>query len=68
LEFSQKSHPFVVEICNNYNNEQKLDEKDLAILNFTQKDCRLTAGEIARKIGSPITTVFAKTKRMEKLG
>ena len=47
---------------------EKLDEKDLAILNFIQKDCKLTAREIAHKIGSPITTVFAKTKRMEELG
>jgi DNA-binding Lrp family transcriptional regulator len=47
---------------------EKLDEKDLAILNFIQKDCKLTAREIARKIGSPITTVFAKIKRMEELG
>jgi Lrp/AsnC family leucine-responsive transcriptional regulator len=48
--------------------EQKLDEKDLAILNFIQRNCKLTAREIARKIGSPITTVFAKTRRMEELG
>jgi DNA-binding Lrp family transcriptional regulator len=48
--------------------EDRLDEKDLAILSLIQKDCKLTAREIARKIGSPITTVFAKTKRMEELG
>jgi len=48
--------------------EAKLDEKDLAILKLIQKDCKLTAREIAKKIGSPITTVFAKTKRMEDLG
>jgi len=46
----------------------KLDNKDLAILGLIQGDCRLTAREIARKIDSPITTVFAKTKRMEELG
>jgi len=46
----------------------KLDDKDLAILDLIQGDCRLTAREIARKIDSPITTVFAKTKRMEELG
>jgi len=46
----------------------KLDNKDLAILDLIQGDCRLTAREIARKIDSPITTVFAKTKRMEELG
>lgn len=48
--------------------ELKLDDKDLAILAYVQKDCKLTAREIARKIDSPITTVFAKIKRMEELG
>jgi len=48
--------------------EPKLDEKDLAILALIQGNCRLTAREIARKIDSPITTVFAKIKRMEELG
>ncbi|MGC8895804.1 MAG: Lrp/AsnC family transcriptional regulator [Candidatus Bathyarchaeia archaeon] len=48
--------------------EQKLDEKDLAILSLIQSDCKLTAREIARKIDSPITTVFAKIKRMEEMG
>jgi DNA-binding Lrp family transcriptional regulator len=46
----------------------KLDEKDRAILALIQKNCKLTAKEIARKIDSPITTVFAKMKRMEELG
>jgi len=44
----------------------KLDEKDLAILMLLQKNCRMTAREIARKIDSPITTVFAKMRRMEQ--
>ena len=48
--------------------EAKLDEKDLAILALLQENCRMTAREIAQKIGSPITTVFAKIKRMEQLG
>lgn len=48
--------------------EVKLDEKDLAILALIQENCKLTAKEIARKIDSPITTVFAKIKRMESLG
>jgi len=46
----------------------KLDEKDLAILNLLQKNCKMTAKEIAKKINSPITTVFAKIKRMEQQG
>jgi Lrp/AsnC family leucine-responsive transcriptional regulator len=48
--------------------EIKLDDKDLEILRMIQEDCQLTSREIARKIGSPITTVFAKTKRMKQLG
>jgi DNA-binding Lrp family transcriptional regulator len=48
--------------------EARLDEKDFAILKLIQADCKLTAREIARKIDSPITTVFAKIKRMEELG
>jgi DNA-binding Lrp family transcriptional regulator len=47
--------------------EFKLDEKDLAILALIQKDCKLSARQIAGKIDSPITTVFAKIKRMEEL-
>lgn len=48
--------------------ELKLDEKDLVILALIQENCKLTARQIARKIDSPITTVFAKIKRMERLG
>ena len=46
----------------------KLDEKDLAILQLIQENSKLTAKQISKKINSPITTVFAKTKRMEELG
>jgi Lrp/AsnC family leucine-responsive transcriptional regulator len=46
----------------------KLDEKDSAILMLIQKDSKLTAKQISKKINVPITTVFAKTKRMEELG
>jgi DNA-binding Lrp family transcriptional regulator len=48
--------------------EAKLDQKDAAILTLIQRDCKLTAREIATRVDSPITTVFAKTKRMEELG
>jgi len=47
---------------------QSLDERDIKILKLLQKNCRMTAKEIAKKIGSPITTVYAKIKRMEELG
>jgi Lrp/AsnC family leucine-responsive transcriptional regulator len=46
----------------------KIDDKDLKILNLLQKNCKMTAREIAQTIDSPVTTVFAKIKRMEKLG
>jgi DNA-binding Lrp family transcriptional regulator len=46
----------------------KLDNKDLEILLFIQRDCKLTSREIAKEIDSPITTVFAKIKHMEELG
>ncbi len=44
----------------------KLDEKDLAILLLIQENSKLTANQIAKKINAPITTVFAKIKRMEE--
>jgi DNA-binding Lrp family transcriptional regulator len=44
----------------------RLDEKDLAILQLIQENSKLTARQIAQKIKSPITTVFAKIKRMEE--
>jgi Lrp/AsnC family transcriptional regulator, leucine-responsive regulatory protein len=46
----------------------KLDEKDIAILQLIQENSKLTAKQISKKINSPITTVFAKTKRMEEIG
>ena len=46
----------------------KLDEKDLAILKLIQENSKLTAKQIAKKTGTPLTTVFAKTKRMEEFG
>jgi Lrp/AsnC family leucine-responsive transcriptional regulator len=46
----------------------KLDEKDSAILMLIQKDSKLTAKQISKRVGAPITTVFAKTKRMEEQG
>ncbi|MFA7398082.1 MAG: Lrp/AsnC family transcriptional regulator [Crenarchaeota archaeon] len=46
----------------------KLDEKDLAILTLIQENSKLTANQIAKKINTPITTIFAKIKRMEELG
>ena len=53
---------------NNFNMQPKLDEKDIRILRGLQEDCKATTKQIAKEINSPITTVFAKIKRMEKLG
>ncbi len=47
---------------------EPLDERDTKILKLLQSNCSITAREIARSIGSPITTVYSKIKRMEKLG
>ena len=46
----------------------KLDEKDSAILVLIQENSKLTAKQIAKKINAPLTTVFAKIKRMEVSG
>ena len=48
--------------------EIKIDKKDVEILKFIQKDCKKSTKEIARKTHSPITTVYAKVKRMKDLG
>ena len=45
-----------------------LDSKDKKILGMVQQNCRLTAREISERVGAPITTVFAKLKRMERQG
>jgi Lrp/AsnC family leucine-responsive transcriptional regulator len=45
-----------------------LDKRDVEILKLLQKNCKMTAKEIAKEVGSPITTVYAKIKRMEELG
>ncbi len=47
---------------------EELDPTDLQILKIIQENCRLTAREISDQTGSPVTTVFAKIKRLEKLG
>jgi DNA-binding Lrp family transcriptional regulator len=47
--------------------EPRLDERDLDILDLLQKNCRMTTKEIAQIVEAPITTVFAKMKRMQEL-
>ena len=46
----------------------EISEKDLQILKILQENCRLRAKEISKEVGTPISTVFAKTKRMESEG
>jgi len=46
----------------------KLDEKDLSILALIQEDSQQTAKQISKRINAPLTTVFAKMKRMEDQG
>ena len=46
----------------------KLDEKDIRILEILQKDCKTPIKNISRVVGSPITTVYAKIKRLQELG
>jgi DNA-binding Lrp family transcriptional regulator len=48
--------------------KNSLDPKDLQILKITQENCRLTAREISEMTSLPVTTVFAKIKRLENLG
>jgi len=45
-----------------------LDSGDVKVLRIIQENCRLTAREISDRTGLPVTTVFAKIKRIERLG
>ena len=46
----------------------KLDADDRGVLRMIQANCRLTAREISAQTHLPVTTVFAKIKRLERLG
>jgi len=45
-----------------------LDPGDVKVLRIMQENCRLTAREISDRTSLPVTTVFAKIKRIERLG
>jgi DNA-binding Lrp family transcriptional regulator len=45
-----------------------LDSGDASVLRIIQENCRLTAREISDRTRLPVTTVFAKIKRFERLG
>jgi len=46
----------------------KLDEKDIALLNEFQKNCRQSLKKLARKLNMSITTVHDKIKKYQKEG
>ena len=46
----------------------KLDPSDASVLRMMQENCRLTAQEISDRTRLPVTTVFAKVKRFERIG
>ena len=45
-----------------------MDERDLKILRILQEDGKASAREMSRRIGSPITTVYSRIKRLEDAG
>ncbi len=47
---------------------EQLDDRDKEILKLLQKNCKITAKEMAKEIDSPITTIYSKIKRMEEIG
>ncbi len=48
--------------------EITLDSKDLKILSVLQREGRITLRELAKKVGSPVTTVHSRLKKLEKMG
>ena len=46
----------------------KLDSLDVELLSLLQHDSKKTARELGRTLDMPVTTVYAKIKRMEELG
>jgi DNA-binding Lrp family transcriptional regulator len=46
----------------------KLDTSDMALLGILQRDSKKTAKDLGRDLDMPVTTVYAKIKRMEELG
>jgi|Deesub1362B_J571_1020462.scaffolds.fasta_scaffold00003_643 DNA-binding Lrp family transcriptional regulator len=46
----------------------QLDNKDLKILSILQKNSNVSLKELSRRLSSPITTVYSRIKRLEKLG
>lgn len=47
---------------------KEIDEKDMKILDIIQKNSNISLKELSRQLSSPITTVYSRIKRLEKLG
>jgi len=45
-----------------------LDDIDKKILSLLQEDANMTASNMSKKIGSPITTIYSRIKRLEDSG
>lgn len=45
-----------------------LDNKDVEILKKLQENSKISIKDLGRELKSPVTTVYAKIKRMEELG
>ena len=45
-----------------------LDDIDKQILSLLQEDAKMTASNMSKKIGSPITTIYSRIKRLEDSG
>ena len=45
-----------------------LDNIDKQILSLLQEDAKMTASNMSEKIGSPITTIYSRIKRLEDSG
>jgi Lrp/AsnC family leucine-responsive transcriptional regulator len=46
----------------------KLDSTDIRLLNLLQQDSKKTAKDLGLALDAPVTTVYAKIKRMEEIG
>jgi DNA-binding Lrp family transcriptional regulator len=46
----------------------KLDEKDRAIIRELEKDSKQTTHKLSKKLNYPVTTIYNRIKKLEKLG
>lgn len=48
--------------------KHNLDQVDVEILKTLSKDAKLTTKELARRLQSPVSTIFSRVRRLEKEG